>query len=83
MRLSMSPPWTHLVTFLADGENSGGVPHRQCGGVSALDLILNQLTVGDDELAAVHADLDKKGQSLSIRSVAVPERTLQRLGLRL
>ena len=79
--MSMSPPLTHLVTFLAPGEN-GGIPHRQCWGLRALNTILKQLTLGDDELAAVHADLDKKGQSLTMQMV-VPERTLKRLGLRL
>ena len=83
MRLSISPPLTHLVTFLARGENGGGIPHRQCWGLRALDTILKQLTVGDDELAAVHADLDRKGQSLTIQTVVVPEGTLKRLGLRL
>ena len=79
LRFPASIPVSHLVTFLGDGE-SGAAPHRQCWGLRALDAILRGLAVHKDELAAVHADLEKDGEAVIHRTLS--EKLLERCGLR-
>ena len=73
-------PWTHIVRFLADGDD-GTCPHRQLfWGRKAVDTMLRQLGLDPAERASVHAELENDGVSAVIQKT-LSARLLKRLGL--